>query len=199
MQSQSAKGYENVVESFTNKDNNAISQSTPLTSNQNSAGLIKALRRTRVILLTLISIEIACTLFYFIWNLVALISYSHHGGKDYNNTSMDTLIGTVVASFIALIYEIIFLCVVIKYIRTGILICACIGILQLVYLICLIVLLIIAIVITASAAHNVAGGIVLAIVIIVIIGIANILSVLRIIYAFKVARLIKEKQAHFIV
>ncbi|CAF4894890.1 unnamed protein product [Rotaria sp. Silwood1] len=178
MKYEAARNNVNAVESFTNSEHNAIPQSTEqLTFNQSNANLIKALRRTRIILIILIVIQIAFVLTYFIRDLIALISYLRYHENDRNNTYVRTYTGTVVASAAAFIYEFLFLLMVIKYVRIGILIFAWIGILHILCVVCLVIMLIIATVIGASMANSAAGGLIASIIIIILVGIASILSV----------------------
>ncbi|CAF1221339.1 unnamed protein product [Rotaria sordida] len=198
MKYEPAKDHANIVGSSTKSESNTIPQSAQgIIFNEDGFGLIKPLKRARMILIILILIEMAFISVYFIWEFIALISYVQE--TSLNKAYVNNYVGTVVASGIVLIYEMLFLLLVIQYHRIGILIFAWIGILHLLCVFCLIILLMITIAAGAIVVNSVVGGLVASIIIIVLTTIASILSILTVVYAFKLARHLKEQSAYRIV
>jgi len=154
------------------------------------------IHRARNILMILIGIKLILAVIYFIREVVNLAHYLRLDEVHRDGKHTGIYASSVVVAGLSLIYLIIFAAMVIKYIRIGILIFAWLGLIELILVILLVILLIVGAIIISAASHAVAVGIVASIIIIIIATISCLLTILIVIYAFKLARLIKAHDGY---
>ncbi|CAF1372112.1 unnamed protein product [Rotaria sordida] len=147
--------------------------------------------KTRRTLLILLGIHMVLALFYFIERIVVLAKY-HNVHKDARNPNVPTSnIGNVISGAILIVYLILYIVMVVKYVRIGILIFAWLGILELVGLVILIVFAIVAIATFSAVLHDTGVGLAFSVTLLIIAVLTFIFTMLTVIFSFKLAKLIK--------
>jgi len=114
--------------------------------------------------------------------------------ETYYSSSSGLYSGSLIVALISLVYITIFIIVVAEYVHLGIRILAWLGLIQLICTAIIIIITIIAIVRSSAAVGAIAAGIGAGVIVIILSGISCILTILTVVYAFKLANEIKQHQ-----
>ncbi|CAF1073281.1 unnamed protein product [Rotaria sp. Silwood1] len=153
-------------------------------------------KKTRITLLILLAVHMVLAWLYFIEHIVGLAKYYDASKEIRDHEAAFPYISNVISGAVLILYLIIYIIVVVQYMRIGILIFAWLGILELLGLVLVIVFAIIAIVAFSTTSHYAAVGIVFSVILLIIAIFTFIFTMLTVIFSFKLAKLIKIQHTY---
>ncbi|CAF1103182.1 unnamed protein product [Adineta ricciae] len=154
----------------------------------------REIRRTRTILIVVLTIELLLAIIYLIQQSVYLTRYNNLPYDMRNHTSGTTYTAGVVGGVISIVYVILFLVFVTLHLRIPILIVTWLGVIQLIFIGAVLVITILAILASTIATTYIVGGFIASIIIIVLVGISSILVILSVFFGFKLSKLLKAQE-----
>jgi len=158
----------------------------------------KEIKNARIIILVLVTLELVFALYYLIQQCITLGRYDKIPSKARYGPVSDALIGDVVFPVFSVIYLIVFIVVVARYLRVGILVFAWLSIIQVV---CTFAVFIISVIALADLENTNFGpvtnaGVAFSGVLVALSFLTFVFTIVVIIFAFKLAKLLKQQEAY---